>query len=81
MFTFQSACINSSEFDTPETDGFSAHCDTPLSEKIFNIAMTEIEAIVEPNGVTDDIGWESVAFVCIHLLILANSDSQLGDTL
>jgi hypothetical protein len=28
--------------------------------------MAEIESVVEPNGVTDDIGWESVSFVNIH---------------
>jgi hypothetical protein len=37
--------------------------------------MTQIEAIVEPNGVTDDIGWEAVAFVGTHAPILAISTS------
>ena len=37
-----------------------------LSQDIFNIAVTEIESVVEPDGVADDIGWKSVAFICVH---------------
>ncbi|MFT7246824.1 MAG: hypothetical protein ACI82A_004204 [Candidatus Azotimanducaceae bacterium] len=33
-------------------------------------AMTQIEAIVEPDGKTDDVRWESIAFVCAHPQIL-----------
>ena len=32
--------------------------------------MAEIEAIVEPDRIADDVGWESVAFVGIPHLIL-----------
>ena len=32
--------------------------------------MAQIEAIVEPDGVTDDVSRESVAFVCSHPSIL-----------
>ena len=44
--------------------------DSPLSEQIFYIAMAQVEAIVQPNGVTDDIGGESVTLICIHGPIL-----------
>ena len=43
--------------------------------------MAEIESIVEPNSVTDDIGQEPVAFVCVHEPILAISGSLLARTL
>jgi hypothetical protein len=32
--------------------------------------MAEIEAIVEPNSIGNDIGREAVTFLCIHLPIL-----------
>jgi hypothetical protein len=32
--------------------------------------VAEIETIVEPDDVTDDIGWESVAFISIHPSII-----------
>jgi hypothetical protein len=34
--------------------------------------MAQIEAIVKPDGVGNDIGRESVAFVCVHSPILSN---------
>jgi hypothetical protein len=32
--------------------------------------MTEIESIVEPNGIADNFRWESAAFVDIHRRII-----------
>ena len=32
--------------------------------------MAEIEAVVQPDSVADDVGWESVAAVSIHPLVL-----------
>ena len=49
--------------------------DASFSQEIFNIAVTEVEAIVEPDSVGDDIWRESVAFVGIHAPILAISAS------
>tara|TARA_B110000238_G_scaffold152177_1_gene164315 strand:+ start:199 stop:465 length:267 start_codon:yes stop_codon:yes gene_type:complete len=57
MFSLQPTSINSSEFDTPETDCFSADDDASFCEEIFNIAMTEVEAIITPDGVGNDIWW------------------------
>jgi hypothetical protein len=51
----------------PQTDGFPADCDPSLNKQIFDISVAEIEAVVEPDGVADDSGRESVAF---HLSIL-----------
>jgi hypothetical protein len=30
------------------------------------LAVTQVEAMVESDGVTDDVRWKSVALVCIH---------------
>ncbi len=40
--------------------------DASLGQEIFNITMAEVETIIEPDGITDDVGWESVTLVCIH---------------
>jgi hypothetical protein len=63
--------INSSEFDTPETDCFTADSDSSFGKEVFNIAMAQVETIVEPDSVADDVWSKSVAFVCIHSLILS----------
>ncbi len=52
VLSFQTAGINCSELDAPKRDGFSAHGDTPFGEWIFDISMAQVEAIVEPNGVS-----------------------------
>jgi hypothetical protein len=57
--------------DIPQANRFSADSDTPLSEEILNITVTEVESIVEPDGVGYDIGREPMAFISIHRLILA----------
>jgi hypothetical protein len=45
----------------------------PVSHPAFDIAAAQIEAIIEPDGVADDIGRESMALVCIHTSILSRS--------
>ena len=52
---FQSACIDGAEFNTPEADGLAADSDASLSEQVFDIAMTQIESVVEPDSVANDI--------------------------
>ena len=75
MFRLQAAGISGSEFDTPEPYSLSSNGDTSLSENIFNISMTQIETIVEPDCLTDYVWWESVPFICIHFPILPISAS------
>ena len=42
--------------------------------------MAEIESVVEPYGIGNDVRWESMAFIGIHPPILAISAIQLGST-
>jgi hypothetical protein len=46
---------------------------TLLSQEVLDISMAQAESIVEPNCLTHDFGWESVAFVGIHPPISAIS--------
>jgi hypothetical protein len=41
----------------------------------YQFTMAEIESVIEPDGVADDIGRESMALIGIHLLILPISAS------
>ncbi|MFT6958906.1 MAG: hypothetical protein ACJAYC_003930, partial [Halieaceae bacterium] len=80
VLSLESTGIDGTEFDTPEPDSFATDSDTTLSQEIFYISMAEIEAIVQPDSVTDDVGRESVTLICIHAPILSSSVSLLGDT-
>jgi len=81
MLSFQAAGINGTELDTPEADCFAGESNAAFGQEILDIPVTQIEAIVEPDGITDDVGWESVTFVCIHRLMLPVMATLLGSTL
>jgi hypothetical protein len=59
------------ELDTPQANRFAADSDASLGKKILDISVTQIEAIVEPDCVGNDVGRESVTLVSIHHLILS----------
>jgi hypothetical protein len=69
--SLHSSGVDSSKFDTPEADRFSVDSDASFGEQIFDVAVTEVESIIESGGVGDDVGWKPVALVSIHRLILA----------
>ena len=74
MLSLQAARINNTEFDTPKSDSFSTDCDGSFGEEVFDVPMAEVEAIEEPDGIRNDVGWESVTFICVHGPILPISD-------
>jgi hypothetical protein len=57
---------DSSEFDAPEADSFATDCDASFGKQIFDISVTEIETVLEPDSVADEIRWESMTLVGIH---------------
>ena len=54
----------------PQANCFSADDDASFSQGTFNIPVAPTEAIIEPDGVRNDIWGKSVAFVGVHRLIL-----------
>jgi hypothetical protein len=61
MAPMQLACQQWAELAAPEPDGLITDLDAPLGEQLFDIAMAEREAVVQPHSVSDDLGWETVA--------------------
>jgi hypothetical protein len=43
---------------------------TASGQKVFDILVAEIESIVEPNYLGNDIWWEAVTLVSIHRPII-----------
>ncbi len=70
VLSLQSSGVQRTEFDAPEANRFAGDSYATLSQQIFDISVAQIEAIVKPDCVTYDIGWESVAFICIHRWII-----------
>jgi hypothetical protein len=63
MSSFQAPGVQIAKLDTPEANRLSANSDASFSEQIFNIAMAQVEAIVEPGSIRNDIRRESVALI------------------
>ena len=74
VLSFQSACIDGAKLDTPEADGFMADGYATLGWQIFDIAVAQVEPVIQPDSVADDVRRESVALVGIHWPILLESD-------
>ena len=75
VLPLQTGGINSSELGAPETDRFSGYSDASLSQEFVDITVAEIESVVGPDSVADEIWWESIALVSIHAPILLNPGS------
>ena len=76
VLLFQAAGINGAKLDAPQTNCFTASCDPSFSEKDFDKwsgtpAMAEIESLVLPDCVRNDIWRESVPLIGIHGPILS----------
>ena len=47
----------------PESHRLVARFGPPLGEQILDVAVAEVEAMVEPDRVLDDGGWETVPLI------------------
>jgi hypothetical protein len=51
------------ELVAPEPNRLVARFDPPFGEQILDVAVAEVEAVLEPDRVPDDGGWETVPLV------------------
>ena len=63
MSPFETTSVSITKFDTPESDGFVADSDTSFREQIFDITIAQVESLVEPHRVTDDVGRKPVTLI------------------
>ncbi len=70
VLPLQTPGIFRTKLDAPKPDGFITDSNAAFSQQIFDISVTEIESIVEPHGVADDVRRKSVSFISIHGAIL-----------
>jgi hypothetical protein len=75
VLPLQTYGVQCAEFYAPEADLFAAHGCATFGEQILDISVAQAEPVVEPDGVGNDIGRESVSFVSIHPPIPASSVS------
>jgi hypothetical protein len=78
--SLHSSGVDSSKFDTPEADRFSVDSDASFGEQIFDVAVTEVESIIESDSIGNNIGRKSVTLISIHGPSLSIFVGQLGNT-
>jgi hypothetical protein len=53
------------KFQTPLADGLMGHLDPTGQQHLFYVAVTQREAIIEPDPMTDDFAGKAVMFVAL----------------
>ena len=54
---FQLSGVYCAKLDAPQTYRLAADRDTTLGQEIFDVAVTQIEPEVEPDGIGNHVGW------------------------
>ena len=57
------ASIRWSKLLAPGSNRFVGHRDATLREKVFDIAKTDGESMIQPNGMADDFGSKAMASI------------------
>ncbi len=53
--TLERTSVLGAELQTPQSDGLVSDDDPPRCQEIFDISEAQAEAVVEPNGMADDL--------------------------
>jgi len=61
--TLQATSVLRTKLEAPKPDRFVGNRDAALGEKVFHIPKAETEAVVELDGVADDLGRKSISVV------------------
>ena len=67
LSTREPASVCRTERDVPQPDRFVGHREAALGQAIFDIANAHTEAVIQPDGVADDLGRKAVSAVARHV--------------
>jgi hypothetical protein len=59
----QGSGVLGSELQAPEANGFVSNNNATLGQDVLNVAKAQCESVVQPDGASNDLGRETVAFV------------------
>ncbi len=63
MLSLESAGVQGTKLDAPQADRIPSDDDAALGQEIFDVSVAEIESIVEPDNVGDDVWREPMALM------------------
>ena len=67
LSTREPASVCRTEREAPQPDRFVGHREAALGQEIFDIAKAHTEAVIQPDGVADDLGGKAVSAVARHV--------------
>ncbi len=80
LATLERTGVLGTELQTPQSDGLVSDDDPPLCQEILDISKAQKEAVIEPDGVADDLRRESVSAVAGCVAILPASLPDIPST-
>ena len=69
LSSLQALGVVRTELCAPLPNGFVRHGDSSFGKQIFDISEAHAESMVEPDGMTNDLGRESMSAVAVFHLI------------
>ena len=66
VFSPQSPGKYRPKLDTPEPNRLVADRNTPFGQQVFDIPMAQVESMIQPHRVADDVGRKTVALIDCH---------------
>ena len=67
LSTLEPASVCRTERDAPQPDRFVGHREAALGQEIFDIAKAHTEAVIQLDGVADDLGGKAVSAAARHV--------------
>ncbi len=80
LLPLEGAGVLGTELPTPLSDGFVGDHNPPLCQEIFDITEAQAEAVVEPDGVADDLRGKSVSMIAGRTVLHRASLPVTGST-
>jgi hypothetical protein len=68
-----------SELLAPLPDGLMRDNDSPLRQEVLDVSEAQTESMIQPDGVTDDLRWESVSVEAVRFAIHRQSLARDGN--
>ena len=77
LSTLEPASVCRTEREAPQPDRFVGHREAALGQEIFDIAKAHTEAVIQPDGVTDDLGGKAVSAVAWRVALSLTKSATL----
>ena len=80
LSALQRARVLTTELPAPLTDRLVGDGDAALCQEILDVSEAQAEPVIQPDGMTDDLGWEAMASVAGCAVVHEPTLAALGSS-